>query len=332
MASKEMTVTGPQKPAELIAPVQTVDAALMERALIAGDLKDLKPAERLQYYRATCQSLGLNPLTKPFEYINLNGKLTLYAKRDCTDQLSAIHKVTRRIIDRQIVEGVYVVTCQASMPNGRIEESIGAVPFVNLNPADRANALMKCETKAKRRATLSLCGLGFVDESEIEGIPSARVVSVDVAHSQQQITAPQDAAQTKTVIPAEQPKTAAPPPTTKSVDPVNTALDDAVDEFKRSNRYRRLEMFGDLKKDIIEFTGGDADYYRILAEFKVAKSDQFQLLSTAIAAYTKLWQFAAKASVRDVSPEPEAAPSAADSFVDDIASGLDARFETTEAQ
>ncbi len=27
---------------------------------------------------------------------------------------------------------------------------------------------MKCETKAKRRATLSICGLGFLDETEIE--------------------------------------------------------------------------------------------------------------------------------------------------------------------
>ena len=34
-----------------------------------------------------------------------------------------------------------------------------------------ANALMKAETKAKRRATLSLCGLGFLDETEIETIP-----------------------------------------------------------------------------------------------------------------------------------------------------------------
>jgi hypothetical protein len=32
-----------------------------------------------------------------------------------------------------------------------------------------ANATMKAETKAKRRLTLSLVGLGFLDESEIEG-------------------------------------------------------------------------------------------------------------------------------------------------------------------
>jgi hypothetical protein len=38
-----------------------------------------------------------------------------------------------------------------------------------------ANALMKCETKAKRRVTLSLAGLGWLDETELETIPGVRV-------------------------------------------------------------------------------------------------------------------------------------------------------------
>ena len=38
---------------------------------------------------------------------------------------------------------------------------------------------MKAETKAKRRATLSLCGLGLLDESEVDSIPSSRRVAVD---------------------------------------------------------------------------------------------------------------------------------------------------------
>jgi hypothetical protein len=38
-----------------------------------------------------------------------------------------------------------------------------------------ANALMRAETKAKRRVTLSLAGLGWLDETEIVTIPGARV-------------------------------------------------------------------------------------------------------------------------------------------------------------
>jgi hypothetical protein len=38
-----------------------------------------------------------------------------------------------------------------------------------------ANALMKAETKAKRRATLSICGLGMLDETEVEDVPGVRL-------------------------------------------------------------------------------------------------------------------------------------------------------------
>ena len=41
------------------------------------------------------------------------------------------------------------------------------------------NAEMKAVTKAKRRLTLSLCGLGWLDETEIETIPDAQPVIVD---------------------------------------------------------------------------------------------------------------------------------------------------------
>jgi len=43
-----------------------------------------------------------------------------------------------------------------------------------MNAEDKANAIMKCETKAKRRVTLSICGLGFLDETEVDSIPGAK--------------------------------------------------------------------------------------------------------------------------------------------------------------
>jgi hypothetical protein len=36
----------------------------------------------------------------------------------------------------------------------------------------RANAELKAVTKAKRRATLSICGLGWLDETEVDDIPA----------------------------------------------------------------------------------------------------------------------------------------------------------------
>ncbi|MEH0329402.1 hypothetical protein V6750_09810, partial [Campylobacter coli] len=52
-----------------------------ELALVKGDLSKLSDVERASYVKNLCESLNLNMLTKPFEYIVLNGKLTLYANK-----------------------------------------------------------------------------------------------------------------------------------------------------------------------------------------------------------------------------------------------------------
>lgn len=77
------------------------------------------------------------------------------------------------IAARELVDGIYVVTARAEMPGGRVDESIGAVPVDKLQGEAKANAFMKCETKAKRRVTLSICGLGMLDETETVTIPGA---------------------------------------------------------------------------------------------------------------------------------------------------------------
>lgn len=156
-------------------------SALLERVLLHGDLKDLTPADRVEYYLRTCQSVGVNALTRPFEYITLNGKLTLYAKRDCTDQLRSLRQVSVTIVSRERLEDVYVVTARATTPDGRHDESIGAVNIAGLRGDALANCLMKAETKSKRRVTLSICGLGWLDETEVDTVPGARPVDVDIS-------------------------------------------------------------------------------------------------------------------------------------------------------
>ena len=64
-----------------------IDTSIVERVVMLGDLSKLTADERMEYYRQVCASMGLNPLTRPFDYIDLHGKLTLYAKRDAADQL-----------------------------------------------------------------------------------------------------------------------------------------------------------------------------------------------------------------------------------------------------
>jgi hypothetical protein len=152
-------------------------AAMLELVVIHGDLSRLQPAERVMYYKQVCESIGLNPLTKPFEYIHLNGKLRLYALRDATDQLRKLNGVSITIKSRELVEGCYVVMAQATDKSGRYDESMGAVPLDGLKGEMRSNAMMKCETKAKRRVTLSICGLGWLDETEVDSIQGAQILS-----------------------------------------------------------------------------------------------------------------------------------------------------------
>lgn len=157
---------------------RAVDASIIERVMAVGDLSKLQASERVSYYVAVCRSVGLNPLTKPFDYINLNGKLTLYSTKNATDQLRQIHGVSVDGLRRETHEGIHVVTANVSSKDGRRDEDVGAVSIAGLRGEALANALMKATTKAKRRATLSICGLSFVDESEIETIPEARRVTV----------------------------------------------------------------------------------------------------------------------------------------------------------
>lgn len=155
---QELTVAGPS-PAEVL-----------ERIIIHGDLKELSQVQKVEYYRLMCESLGLNPNTRPFAYLILNGKTVLYALRDCTDQLRKIHGVSVEESTQEELGGVYIVVTKVRNKEGRTDIARGAVHIEGLQKEALANALMKAETKSKRRATLSICGLGVLDETEIDDI------------------------------------------------------------------------------------------------------------------------------------------------------------------
>ena len=153
------------------------ESNVIESVVIGGDLSKLTPEQRVSYYKSVCDSIGLNPLTRPFDYITLNGKLTLYARKDATDQLRKIHDVS--IDDVDIVENPthFVVKVKGHDKTGRSDVEIGVVAKTDMQ-GNIGNAQMKAVTKGKRRLTLSLCGLGMLDETEIESIPTAQIVDV----------------------------------------------------------------------------------------------------------------------------------------------------------
>ena len=142
--------------------------AIIEQVVMQGDLSKLSNEQRVTYYRKVCESVGLNPFSNPFSYLRLSGKLILYANKDCTEQLRKINGVSIDSLDDKLIGDIYVVTAKAKDKHGRIDQAKGAVVIGHLKGEHKANAIMKCETKAKRRVTLSICGMGWTDETEVD--------------------------------------------------------------------------------------------------------------------------------------------------------------------
>lgn len=157
---------------------QAVNGALLEKVITANDLGGLSPVEKVQHIKNMCESIGLNPLTKPIQLIKFQGREIAYFTKEATEQLRKLNKVSITKLDPKMLDGgIYVVTATATMPDGRQDSSTAALVTRELKGEALANALMKCETKAKRRVTLSICGLGFIDESELDTMSTAKKVS-----------------------------------------------------------------------------------------------------------------------------------------------------------
>lgn len=208
------------KPTEKPTTDQTSNDAILTSIITNGDLSKLSADQKVSYYRNFCERLGLDPLSQPFKLLRLNGKEILYCDRSGTQQLNKLHSVSHEIRAREIVNGCYVVTSQASTPDGRHTESIGAVPIENLRGDNLCNAMMKAETKAKRRATLDLLGLGILDETETETIPAIEAKMPAPVAAAPKAEAPKP---TPVTAEAEKPKKA----TAKSAEKVKMLAPDA---------------------------------------------------------------------------------------------------------
>lgn len=235
----------------------------VEAALVTNDLSKLTTEQRMSYYKSVCESLGLNPLTQPLSYISLNGKLTLYAKRDATDQLRKIHQISINITNRELLPNdVYIVTAKAKDASGREDESMGSVNIAGLKGDALANAYLKAETKAKRRVTLSICGLGLMDETETETIKEATFVSEPVAIAEK----------AKEVVPEKDPneKENKTPDIPTFPDKTKIKINKEQAEFLYTTGYK----YGFSKEDIT------ADIYKLTKHLKLSEMNnaEFELV------------------------------------------------------
>lgn len=167
-------------------------AGALAHVLGTGDLSQLSNEERVAHYLRLCRSLGLNPLSRPFQWIEFydpqtKGKrLTLYPDRSCAEQLRRQHQISVRVVRREQVGGLFVVEVEGHTPGGRVGTASKYVPVTYTDQGGTtrplagqqlANAYMKAETGALRRLTFSMVGLA--SPPEMEELARPKVVTVD---------------------------------------------------------------------------------------------------------------------------------------------------------
>jgi hypothetical protein len=154
-----------------------IDNQSLFNLITNGDCSKLSPDQKLQYYKARCDAAGLDPRCQPFQFIKLQGREVLYALKSGTDQLASKHGVICEVLNQVTENGIRTVTVRAKTADGRQTDEIGCVTVEGLKGDQLCNAQMKALTKAKRRAVLSICGLGMLDETEIETIPNVQTIN-----------------------------------------------------------------------------------------------------------------------------------------------------------
>lgn len=155
-----------------LATTQPIDAEwrVIESVVIGGDLAPLTPEQRVRYMQRVCTGLGLNWETSPFIYAKPSDKLILYATKDCAAQLRRRDGISIEVTGRSFMpeQGIYCVEVKATNAQGRSETAIGVVGITGMKHETLAGQMMRAETKAKRRVTLSLCGLGLDGEDDVQ--------------------------------------------------------------------------------------------------------------------------------------------------------------------
>ena len=176
-------------PSDIATPDREQAAGALAHILATGDLAKLSNEQRVAYYLDLCTSLGLNPRSRPFDWLMLDNRLVLYPNKSCAEQLRRAHQISVKVLRREMAGELFVVEVEGRTPSGRTDQASKYVPVTywdqrsgqrqRLTGDKLANAYHKAETGAKRRLMLSMVGLaGIPDQDEMHG---GRPVIVDGA-------------------------------------------------------------------------------------------------------------------------------------------------------
>ena len=142
-------------------------SAIAANIMMHGDVSGLDKSQKIEYIGELCRISGINPMMKPFDFIKLQGREVVYINKVGAGQLRRKHKLSITDVKHTVSDGMIFVTVSGHDANERYDSSTAALTLPEKKGEAYCNQVMKCETKAKRRFALSMCGIGAIDESDI---------------------------------------------------------------------------------------------------------------------------------------------------------------------
>ena len=229
----------------------------MESIVVTKDLIYLTPEERIKFYVQVCESMGLNPLTRPLQYFeqidkNGNHSLILYALRAASAKLAMIYELSVAVEKEEEDDQCISYKSTVTNKNGRSYSAIGAV---SLKGRLRSDAKMFAQTKANRRAILDFVGCGLLDETEIEGMNGAPVeMKSDLLDSYvPPPAAPEPSSAPATEVVEKVAKPAAPVPAATSTPPLLEKL--AATQVESQTMDQVVARLNTYRRDVLQRGG-----------------------------------------------------------------------------
>jgi hypothetical protein len=125
-----------------------------------GRCDKLSGEQKEEYANWICGVMDVKAVLRPIDFIPTQNGLKPYLNKGAAEIIRDARGISVTEIKVTESNGLFVVYCNLKDGNGRTDADIGAWPKGN----EPHNAMMKAVTKAKRRATLSMCRLGGLVE------------------------------------------------------------------------------------------------------------------------------------------------------------------------
>lgn len=163
----------------------------LPQAVIAAQLynnwKGTSEEQRVKACLELCNVLGIPTPMNPFRFIELNGRLVLYAPNEAAQLIAQSRKASVKIINKYLDKefNIYIVEVRV-IDGGREVDNLAGIFVGGLTGQKRADAMMKCVTKAQRRTIFGAFGLSVADDDDIDfskvnsGLPTQPEVTSSV--------------------------------------------------------------------------------------------------------------------------------------------------------